>query len=144
MHRVMGAKGFTCEEENRESCYFHFIFSSFSFPGLLCPRHEKMCDFHCLKTPAPPLHCIHFNQFHFISYCAKGSGGFTHLQHTSSKGLRELLMHALPTDYAEYKNLLQKSLSVQQSFAYTGQKDKSDQLRGKSNFASVVQGIVYH
>lgn len=33
-------------------------------------------------------------------------------------------MHALPTDYAEHKNLLQKSLSVQQSFAYAGQKGR--------------------
>lgn len=40
------------------------------------------------------------------------------------------------------KNLLQKSLSMQQSFADAGRKEKSYQLGGKSNFASVVQGIV--
>lgn len=130
MHRLVGgAKGFTSEEENRESCYFPLYIHQHFFPGLLCPRHEKMCNFHGLKTPTLPLRCIHFNQFHFISYGAIGNGGFTHLLHTSSKGWRELRMHelwmhALPTDYAEHKNLLQKSLPVQQSSAYAGQKGK--------------------
>lgn len=130
MHRLVeGQKDLHLKRRIGSPATSHFIFISIFFPGLLYPRHEKMCNFHGLKTPALPLCCTHFNRFHFISYGAIGNGGFTHLLHTSSKGRRELRMHelrmhALPTDYAEHKNLLQKSLSVQQSFAYAGQKGK--------------------
>lgn len=130
MHRLVGGqKDLHLKRRIGNPATSHFIFISIFFLGYCAPDMRRCVIFMVLKTPALPLRCIHFNQFHFISYGAIGNGGFTHLLHTSSKGWRklrmhELWMHALPTDYAEHKNLLQKSLSVQQSSAYAGQKGK--------------------